>query len=113
MKTLDVTIPQTSFRWSKHLLQHHQVSSIGELDDLMGLISDFTGGLVEMKSGTAYSELRRLETQGLVESKQEKEGRKRRSYVITSSGEEELVQLASQMRVRVDSILKPLLSLIE
>ena len=81
--------------------------------DLMGLISDFTGGLVEMKSGTAYSELRRLETQGLVESTQEKDGRKRRSYTITSSGKKELAQLAEQMKMRVDSILKPLLSLIE
>lgn len=79
----------------------------------MGLISDFTGGRVELKSGTAYSELRRLETQGLVESTQEKEGRKRRSYTITSSGKRELAQLADQMKMRVDSILKPLLSLIE
>ena len=81
--------------------------------DLMGLISDFTGGLVELKSGTAYSELRRLEMQKLVESTQEKEGRKRRSYTITSSGKKELAQLASQIKVRVDSILKPLLALIE
>ena len=81
--------------------------------DLMGSISDFTGGRVELKSGTVYSELRRLESQGLVESTQEEEGRKRRSYVITSSGKRELTQLAEQMKMRVDSILKPLLSLIE
>ena len=81
--------------------------------DLMGLISDFTKGRVELKSGTVYSELRRLESLGLVESTQEKVGRKRRSYTITSSGEEEVTQLAEQMKMRVDSILKPLLSLIE
>ncbi|MGY5858805.1 MAG: PadR family transcriptional regulator [Candidatus Thorarchaeota archaeon] len=81
--------------------------------DLMRLISEFTKGLIELKSGTTYSELRRLESQKLVESTQEKEGRKRRSYTITSSGEKELSQLANQMKLRVDSILTPLLSLIE
>lgn len=81
--------------------------------DLMRLISEFTKGLVELKSGTTYSELRRLESQKLVESTQEKEGRKRRSYTITSSGEKELSHLLNQMKVRVESILNPLLSMIE
>ncbi|MHA1137109.1 MAG: PadR family transcriptional regulator [Candidatus Thorarchaeota archaeon] len=81
--------------------------------DLMRLISEFTKGLIELKSGTTYSELRRLESQKLVESTQEKDGRKRRSYTITSSGERELSHLADQMKVRVESILEPLLSLID
>jgi len=81
--------------------------------DLMKLISEFTDGRVDLKSGTTYSELRRLESQKLVESTQEKEGRKRRSYTITSSGESELSQLSNQMKIRVESILKPLLSLID
>ena len=81
--------------------------------DLIGLISDFTRGRVELKSGTVYSELRRLESQELVESTQEKEGRKRRNYTISALGEKELAQLAGQMKIRVDSILKPLLALID
>ena len=79
----------------------------------MRLISEFTKGLVELKSGTTYSELRRLESQKLVESTQEKEGRKRRSYTITAAGKRELSQLAGQMKVRVESIIEPLLSLID
>ena len=81
--------------------------------DLMGQISRFTEGLIELKSGTVYSELRRLEKQGYVHSTQEKEGRRRRSYTITATGKEELEQLAQLMHVRVKSILMPLLSLIE
>lgn len=81
--------------------------------DLMRLIAEFTGGRVELKSGTTYSELRRLESQKLVESTQETEGRKRRSYTITTSGKKELSLLADQMKIRVDSILRPLLSLVE
>ena len=78
--------------------------------DLMRLISEFTDGRVELKSGTTYSELRRLESQKLVESIQEEEGRKRRSYTITSAGQKELAQLVNQMKIRVESFLRPLLS---
>ena len=81
--------------------------------DLMGLISDSTNGLVELKSGTVYSELRRLEGLGFVTSAQEEKGRKRRAYAITKSGIKELSQLAKQMQMRVDLIIKPLLKLIE
>ncbi|MHA1929801.1 MAG: PadR family transcriptional regulator [Candidatus Thorarchaeota archaeon] len=81
--------------------------------DLMGLISDSTNGLVELKSGTVYSELRRLEALGFVTSAQEEKGRKRRAYVITKSGIKELSLLAKQMQMRVDLIIMPLLKLIE
>ncbi len=78
--------------------------------DLMRLISEFTDGRVELKSGTTYSELRRLESQKMVESIQEEEGRKRRTYTITSSGQKELSQLVNQMKKRVESFLRPILS---
>lgn len=81
--------------------------------DLMGLISDSTDGRVELKSGTVYSELRRLEGLGFVKSEQEKEGRKRRTYEITKLGIKELGQLAKQMQMRVDTIISPLLKLID
>lgn len=81
--------------------------------DLMGLISGFTEGLVDLKSGTVYTELRRLEKQGLVESVQESAGRKRRSYVISKMGRAELEQLTQQVAMRVNRVLLPLLSLIE
>ena len=80
--------------------------------DLMGLISDSTNGLVELKSGTVYSELRRLEGLEFVKSVQEQEGRKRRTYEITKRGFKELDLLAKQMQLRVDTIITPLLKLI-
>ena len=79
--------------------------------DLMGLISDSTKGLIELKSGTVYSELRRLEGLGFVKSAQEESGRRRRSYVITKSGIDELSQIAKQMQMRVDYIINPLLDM--
>ena len=80
--------------------------------DLMGLISDSTDGLVDLKSGTVYSELRRLEGLGFVTSNQEESGRKRRAYAITKSGVKELSHLEKLMRMRVDSIINPLLDMI-
>lgn len=81
--------------------------------DLMGLISDSTNGRVELKSGTVYSELRRLEGLGFVKSEQEEIGRKRRTYLITKPGIKELGQLAKQMKMRVETIITPLLKLID
>jgi len=80
---------------------------------LMKVISDFTDGRVELKSGTVYTELRRLEKQGFVKSTQEEVGRKRRGYEITQAGEMELLELAHQMRFRINRVLNPLLALME
>ncbi len=67
---------------------------------------------MQLKSGTIYSELRRMEHQGLVHSVQEASGRRRRSYVITDNGLAELEQFTQQMNLRVRCILLPLLNLI-
>ena len=80
---------------------------------LMKAISDFTDGRIELKSGTVYTELRRLEKQGFVRSIQEKVGRKRRGYEITQAGEMELLQLAHQMRFKINRVLNPLLAMME
>lgn len=80
--------------------------------DLMRLISEFTGNLVQLKSGTIYSDLRRIEHQGLVYSVQETSGRRRRSYVITKHGLAELRQLGQQISIRVNCVLLPLMTLI-
>ena len=77
----------------------------------MRAISGFTDGEVELKSGTVYTELRRLEKHGFVRSMQEEVGRQRRGYEITQAGEMELLQLAHQMRFRVNRVLNPLLAL--
>ncbi len=54
-----------------------------------------------------------MEGLGFVTSAQEEKGRKRRAYVITKSGINELSHLAKQMQMRVDLIIMPLLKLIE
>ena len=79
----------------------------------MKVISSFTDGRVKLKSGTVYTELRRLEKQGFVRSIQEEVGRKRRGYEITQAGEKELLQLAYQMRFRINRVLNPLLALMD
>lgn len=79
--------------------------------DLMKSIFDFTGGLIELKSGTVYGELRRLEQQGLVQSKREASGRRRRSYTVTERGTQELRLLVAQVRMRMDHLLRPLTNL--
>jgi len=79
----------------------------------MKVISGFTDGEVELKSGTAYTELRRLEKQGFVRSIQEEAGRKRRGYEISQAGEMELLQITHQLRFRVNRVLNPLLALME
>ena len=81
--------------------------------DLAGLIRDFTRGGVELKSGTIYGELRRLEYDRLVTSNQEATGRRKRTYVISEAGIEELSTLVSQVKSRIEYILQPLVSLSE
>ena len=80
---------------------------------LMKAISSFTDGELKLKSGTAYTELRRLEKLDFVRSVQEEVGRKRRGYEITQAGEMELAQIAHQMRFRINRVLNPLLALME
>ena len=81
--------------------------------DLMKLVRHSTHEVVELKSGTVYPELKRLERDGLVTSKQEGERRKRRSYQLTEMGTKELKQLLHQIQFRIKNILQPLIRIIE
>lgn len=81
--------------------------------DLMKSIRDFTGGRIELKSGTVYGELRRLEHQGLVQSQRETSGRRRRAYVVTDNGMQELGRLVTQIKARMSLLLQPLIALAE
>ncbi len=81
--------------------------------DLMKLVRQSTHDTVELKSGTVYPELKRLERDGLVTSIQEGERRKRRSYQLTAKGREELKQLLHQVQFRIRNILQPLINIIE
>ncbi len=78
---------------------------------LMRRIREFTGGRVELKTGTVYSELRRLEDQGLVTTTRESGGRQRRTYRITERGREELGIIVEEIQRRVNFVLRPLVEL--
>lgn len=78
--------------------------------DLIGLTDDLTGGRAVLQSGTVYGELRRLEQYGMLSSQRETGGRKRREYLVTEQGEQELATLMQQVKMRITSVLRPLLS---
>ncbi|MBN2156774.1 MAG: PadR family transcriptional regulator [Candidatus Lokiarchaeota archaeon] len=67
---------------------------------------------ISLKTGTVYSELRRLERSGKLMSEQDKSGRKERYYTITNAGQKELAQLSKQIQNRRNFVLNPLLKII-
>ncbi|MHA1819579.1 MAG: PadR family transcriptional regulator [Promethearchaeota archaeon] len=64
---------------------------------------------IPIKSGSLYTQLRRLEKAKLVSSVQEPKGRRLRRYTITSLGEKELQLNRNRIEFRVEYILKPLI----
>lgn len=81
--------------------------------DLMRLVNTMTKGIVILKSGTVYPVLQQSEKDGLVISTQEKERRKRRSYQLTTKGEQELHQIKQQIQFRTQYVLQPLLTILK
>ena len=81
--------------------------------ELMNLVPEIMNNRISFKSGTLYSELRRLENMGLVSSEQSSTGRKQRKYKITSTGKDTLKKISKQVRDRIQFILTPLISLID
>ena len=67
---------------------------------------------ISLKTGTVYSELRKLEERKKLLSEQEDTGRKHRRYTITNAGKQELVQLSQQIQNRKNFVIGPLLKLI-
>jgi len=59
------------------------------------MLSHFAGFIGEIKSGTAYNALRRLERDGFIEASIEREGKRpeRKVYELTESGRDLFVQL--------------------
>ena len=68
---------------------------------------------IRLKTGTVYSELRRLEERGILVSEQDVSGRRERRYTLTDSGLEELKQLSQQIQERRNKVIGPLLALIQ
>jgi DNA-binding PadR family transcriptional regulator len=80
---------------------------------MMKATTEFTNNAIELSSGTIYSELRRLEQQGFLESKRESTGRRRRTYRVTQKGTEELKNLKDQIKTRIAVLLQPLVNFVE
>ena len=79
----------------------------------MNLVPEIMNNRISFKSGTLYSELRRLENMGLVSSEQSSTGRKQRKYEITPTGKDALKKISKQVRDRIQFILNPLISIID
>ncbi|MHA1973547.1 MAG: PadR family transcriptional regulator [Candidatus Hodarchaeales archaeon] len=80
---------------------------------IIKLMPEITNNQITIKTGTVYTELRRLKTNGLVDSTQSSSGRKQRHYQITEEGLKELRRLRSQIEGRINFVLNPLLDLID
>ncbi len=81
--------------------------------ELMNLVPKVMNNRIRFKSGTLYSELRRLENMGLVSSEQSSTGRKQRKYKITPTGKNTLKKISIQVKDRIEFILNPLISIID
>ena len=80
--------------------------------EILQIVPETINTSLRVKTGTVYTELRKLEKASLVKSIQASEGRKRRHYEITENGLVELNELNLQIKNRIHSLLEPLLELI-
>jgi len=81
--------------------------------DILHMTPETINTSIEMKTGTVYTELRRLEKSGFVKSIQSQEGRKSRHYEITTEGVEELKALNTQIKNRIKFLIEPLIELMD
>jgi DNA-binding PadR family transcriptional regulator len=79
--------------------------------EMMSYIQKHTNNVINPKSGTIYSELRKLESDKLVKSILYENGRKKRRYQITKKGEVNLNQLIQNVNLKVEKIIFPIISL--
>lgn len=81
--------------------------------ELMNLVADFSNNLIILKTGTTYTELRKLEKLGFVSSTMVLTGRKQRKYIISSDGVDFIVNNLVQVKSRINNLLLPLIHLFE
>lgn len=76
--------------------------------ELMNVLADTTGGAVELKEGTLYPVLHRLEDAGQVSTYWEAEGRAqpRKYYRITKDGKARLADLRAEWQRLADGMTK-------
>ncbi len=81
--------------------------------EILQIVPEAINSSLKVKTGTVYTELRKLEKVGLVNSIQASGGRRRRQYEITALGLVELKELNIQIKTRIQSLLEPLLEFID
>ena len=81
--------------------------------NLIRLVSEFTDGVLNLRSGTVYNELRKMEKVGLLQSELDETGRRLRKYQITRKGIQEMQRLTQQIKIRTETLLLPILNLAE
>ena len=77
----------------------------------MNLVAEFSNDLINLKSGTTYSELRKLEKFKYVASSLTEGGRKRREYVINEEGEKYITIMIKKINIRIEKLLLPLIKM--
>lgn len=79
--------------------------------DIIKYYANYSNGLVDIKSGTLYPELRLLDKQKKLSSEvQIRRGRKSRLYTITDTGKGFLQNQVEIIRLKQKYILNPLIS---
>ena len=81
--------------------------------DLINKGAEFAKHKIEIKSGSIYPILHEFEELNLVTSTQQEGGRKKRVYVLTKKGEEELTILGKMLKFRMNLLINPLLDIID
>ena len=85
------------------------LAQLGEAQYGYSLLKSLADGGLDVDQGTLYPLLRRLESQGLLESVWKiEEGRPRRYYVISANGKKQLPRLKEEWNIIVATMKKML-----
>lgn len=81
--------------------------------EMMSYVKRHTDNTIIPKSGTIYSELRKMESETLVRSTLHESGRTKRKYKVTKQGKAILDQLIQVMKLKIERVIFPIISLYE
>ncbi|MFX1517778.1 MAG: PadR family transcriptional regulator [Promethearchaeota archaeon] len=81
--------------------------------EMMSYIQKQTNNYIIPKSGTIYSELRKMESETLVKSTLHESGRTKRKYELTKHGKVVLDQLIQVMKLKMEQVIFPIITLYE
>ena len=108
-KNLTESIPVVRILLLTMIYNHPDITGY----EIIQKIYELTNERVKLHTGTAYTELRKLENQNYVISEQSLSGRKKRKYRITSEGRQELIFDVNHLKSRIDNVIVPIFTLID